>query len=57
MLHKGMTAKTTTNIIIIYACIIYFVLITRMLYGCHFLNTLYSFYIFCLVALHLFVGK
>ena len=38
---------------------IYFVFITRILYvfTAVILNTLYAFYVLCLVPLHLFVGK
>ena len=46
-------------IIIIHACVIYFVLIIHyfICFIAVILNTLYAFYVLCLVALHLFVGK
>ena len=48
------------SIIIIHACIIIFILYSLPVFICFIaviLNTLYAFYVLCLVALHLFVGK
>ena len=48
----AMIAQSEFSFIIIRACIIYFVLITRILcFIAVILNTLYAFYVLCLVAL------
>ena len=50
----------TKNIIIIHACIFIFILYSLLYFRCFIvviLNTRYVFYVLCLVALHLFVGK